>query len=312
MIWFLTKGYTWATVTEPRQVQRHSLRGHANDVYDLSWAPDSRRLVTGSVDNTAIVWDVPRSRGVAVLEGHTQFVQGVAWDPTGKYIVTQSSDRTARVYKAEPDVLVVPHTKAGSKRGRRVEKGKPYQCVQVIKTREIGGPASEGGPSSVAASSSGGGSGVGVGSAPAPPPPAKHHMFMDETSVMSFFRRPAFTPDGSLLITPAGAVREEAPRPHATGGAPSGPKLSEGSSSKPTTWLFHRDSLEEATARPVAHMPVCTAYRPASKLSGGLPSPALTPASALVRCSPVLYTLRRKAGSAEQARDNGAYILPYR
>ena len=36
------------------------LRGHLEDVYDLCWSPDSAHLVSGSVDNTAIVWDVQK------------------------------------------------------------------------------------------------------------------------------------------------------------------------------------------------------------------------------------------------------------
>ena len=34
------------------------LRGHLEDVYDLCWSPDSTSLISGSVDNSAIVWDV--------------------------------------------------------------------------------------------------------------------------------------------------------------------------------------------------------------------------------------------------------------
>lgn len=33
------------------------LRGHLEDVYDLSWAPNSQQLISASVDNTAMVWD---------------------------------------------------------------------------------------------------------------------------------------------------------------------------------------------------------------------------------------------------------------
>lgn len=36
------------------------LRGHLEDVYDLCWSCDSSRIITGSVDNTAIVWDIQR------------------------------------------------------------------------------------------------------------------------------------------------------------------------------------------------------------------------------------------------------------
>lgn len=34
------------------------LRGHLEDVYDISWSPDSKRLISGGVDNKAIIWDV--------------------------------------------------------------------------------------------------------------------------------------------------------------------------------------------------------------------------------------------------------------
>lgn len=36
------------------------LRGHLEDVYDLCWSPDSTSLISGSVDNTAIIWDVQK------------------------------------------------------------------------------------------------------------------------------------------------------------------------------------------------------------------------------------------------------------
>jgi chromatin assembly factor 1 subunit B len=55
------------------------LRGHSDDVQDLAWAPTGAALVTGSVDNSCIVWDVPKSKGMRRLEGHTHYVQGVSW-----------------------------------------------------------------------------------------------------------------------------------------------------------------------------------------------------------------------------------------
>lgn len=36
------------------------LRGHMEDVYDICWSPDSCQLLSGSVDNTAILWDVSK------------------------------------------------------------------------------------------------------------------------------------------------------------------------------------------------------------------------------------------------------------
>ncbi|XP_063237843.1 chromatin assembly factor 1 subunit B [Bacillus rossius redtenbacheri] len=77
------------------------LRGHVEDVYDLSWSADSTCLVSGSVDNTAILWDVHRGRHTAILSDHKGFVQGVAWDPKNQYVATLSSDRTCRVFNLQ-------------------------------------------------------------------------------------------------------------------------------------------------------------------------------------------------------------------
>ncbi|XP_043270217.1 chromatin assembly factor 1 subunit B [Venturia canescens] len=73
------------------------LRGHLEDVYDLNWSPDSNFLISGSVDNTAIVWDVAKGRSLKILQDYKGFVQGVAWDPQNRYICTLSTDRHCRL-----------------------------------------------------------------------------------------------------------------------------------------------------------------------------------------------------------------------
>ncbi|XP_053662635.1 chromatin assembly factor 1 subunit B [Anopheles marshallii] len=82
------------------------LRGHMEDVYDLSWSANSQFLISGSVDNTAIVWDVQRGKNQAILQEHKGFVQGVAWDPQNKYLATLSTDRSFRVYDAQTKRVV--------------------------------------------------------------------------------------------------------------------------------------------------------------------------------------------------------------
>lgn len=69
------------------------LRGHIEDIYDISWSPDSNSLISGSVDNTAILWDVQKGRKTAILLDHKGFVQGVSWDPCNQYVCTISTDR---------------------------------------------------------------------------------------------------------------------------------------------------------------------------------------------------------------------------
>ncbi|KAJ6641454.1 Chromatin assembly factor 1 subunit B [Pseudolycoriella hygida] len=74
------------------------LRGHMEDVYDLSWSPDSASLISASVDNTAMVWDVLKGKAQCILSDHKNFVQGVAWDPKNQFLVTLSTDRYMRTY----------------------------------------------------------------------------------------------------------------------------------------------------------------------------------------------------------------------
>ncbi|KAL0125546.1 hypothetical protein PUN28_004572 [Cardiocondyla obscurior] len=73
------------------------LRGHIEDIYDISWSPDSNFLISGSVDNTAIMWDIKKGHKTAILQDHKGFVQGVSWDPCNQYVCTISTDRHCRL-----------------------------------------------------------------------------------------------------------------------------------------------------------------------------------------------------------------------
>jgi chromatin assembly factor 1 subunit B len=38
------------------------MRGSLSDIYDLAWSPDGRYIISGSIDNTARIWDVKDGR----------------------------------------------------------------------------------------------------------------------------------------------------------------------------------------------------------------------------------------------------------
>lgn len=78
-----------------------TLRGHIEDVYDISWARDGNHMVSGSVDNTAIMWDVNKGQKLCIFNDHKSYVQGVSWDPLGQYVATLSCDRVMRVYSTQ-------------------------------------------------------------------------------------------------------------------------------------------------------------------------------------------------------------------
>ncbi|KAM9347004.1 chromatin assembly factor 1 subunit B [Symphorus nematophorus] len=75
-----------------------TLRGHIEDVYDICWTRDGNFMVSGSVDNTAVMWDINKGQKLCILNDHKSYVQGVTWDPLGQYVATLSCDRVMRVY----------------------------------------------------------------------------------------------------------------------------------------------------------------------------------------------------------------------
>lgn len=89
-----------------------SLRGHREDVYDLCFSPDSNFLLSGSIDCTAIVWNVQQGRSQLILDQHNKYVQGVAWDPLNKYFATISADGTLRIFDAKTKKVVVTCAKS--------------------------------------------------------------------------------------------------------------------------------------------------------------------------------------------------------
>jgi hypothetical protein len=77
---------------------RLRIPGHETD-RSVAWSPDGSRLVTGSDDNTARVWDLETGRKLLTLSGHGDNVRSVAWSPNGKRLATASADTTAKVWK---------------------------------------------------------------------------------------------------------------------------------------------------------------------------------------------------------------------
>lgn len=70
------------------------LRGHIEDVNDLSWSLDSNYLASSSLDNSIIFWNVDNGKKMFIVNDFTKgFPQGVTWDPLSKYVASIGSDR---------------------------------------------------------------------------------------------------------------------------------------------------------------------------------------------------------------------------
>jgi WD40 repeat protein len=72
---------------------RMTLSGHGGPVSSVAWSPDGQRLVSGSWDGTARVWD-PKTGKELLTFGQTQpdktHNTSVAWSPDGQKVATES------------------------------------------------------------------------------------------------------------------------------------------------------------------------------------------------------------------------------
>uniref|UniRef100_A0A3P9L3G5 Chromatin assembly factor 1 subunit B n=2 Tax=Oryzias latipes TaxID=8090 RepID=A0A3P9L3G5_ORYLA len=107
-----------------------TLRGHIEDVYDVCWTRNGNFMVSGSVDNTAIMWDVSKGQKLCILNDHKSYVQGVTWDPLGQYVATLSCDRVLRVYSTHTKKKAVTVSKMSSGQPAEGGEAKQYRMFQ--------------------------------------------------------------------------------------------------------------------------------------------------------------------------------------
>lgn len=77
-----------------------TFRGHLEDILDLSWSKDGTQIISGSIDNSVIVWDVNTGNKLCILKEPKGFVQGVVYDPLGLHYCCLSTDRSLRIFTA--------------------------------------------------------------------------------------------------------------------------------------------------------------------------------------------------------------------
>lgn len=77
-----------------------TLLGHENAVLSLAFSRDSSRIVSGSVDGTARVWDLADEKfsELARFPGHSGSVTAVAFSPDGQQVVSGSVDKSLKLW----------------------------------------------------------------------------------------------------------------------------------------------------------------------------------------------------------------------
>jgi hypothetical protein len=97
------KPQVWRQIALPDQPPAEPLvLSHAADPFSVNFSPDGSKIVTGSRDNTARLWDGATGKPIGeALLGHEGSVLSAAFSPDGKRVVTGSNDTTARLWDAE-------------------------------------------------------------------------------------------------------------------------------------------------------------------------------------------------------------------
>ncbi len=73
-------------------------KGHSGTVHSVAFNPDGTRIVTGSWDKTARLWDTTTGEELRRFIGHDEAVLSVAFSSDGARVLTGSEDRTARLW----------------------------------------------------------------------------------------------------------------------------------------------------------------------------------------------------------------------
>ncbi|KAI9193684.1 chromatin assembly factor 1 subunit B [Polychytrium aggregatum] len=271
------------------------MRALGSEIYDLTWSRNGAYILSGSIDNTARLWDVKENRCIHILSDHTHFVQGVAWDPLGKYIATQSSDRSVFVYQYsfasrgnKDSSISIKRVGAMSKIAERASSKDSSENVRTKHEGQISEHQNHGSEVTDANAA--------TSDAPTPAAsksaPKAFRMFHDET-LTSFFRRLTFTPDGSMLLTPAGLYRNPQYEGPSNPSAPAPASSSDTSEFKNVFYAYGRGKLEGD--EPLLYF-------------GGHRKPVIA-----IRCCPVAFRLREiEASDPESQKPPSLIRLPYR
>jgi WD40 repeat protein len=77
-----------------------SLKGHANDVYYVTFSRDGSRIASAGRDRTARVWDAVTHRRICVCKGHKEDVNWVEFSPDQTLLATASEDHSVKIWDA--------------------------------------------------------------------------------------------------------------------------------------------------------------------------------------------------------------------
>ncbi|XP_048351387.1 chromatin assembly factor 1 subunit B [Sphaerodactylus townsendi] len=241
-IWKVEKGPDGKAIVEFLS----NLARHTKAVNVVRFAPNGEILASGGDDAAILLWKLNDNKElepvafqddddnnqlnkenwtvIKTLRGHLEDVYDICWTPDGNYMASASVDNTAIMWDVSKGqkVSIFNEHKSYVQGVTWDPIGQYIATLSCDRVLRVYNTQTKRVAFNVTKMPSGGGSEGEVKS---------YRMFHDD-SMKSFFRRLTFTPDGSLLLAPAGCVES-------------------GENVTNTTYVFSRKNLK----RPVAHLP---------------------------------------------------------
>ena len=78
-----------------------TLSGHTASVTSVAFSPDTKRVISGSQDQVAKLWDSETGKEILTLSRHTEDVTSVTFSPDGRQVLTGSRDGTAVIWLSQ-------------------------------------------------------------------------------------------------------------------------------------------------------------------------------------------------------------------
>lgn len=78
-----------------------ALKGHTDGVTGVAWHPDGKRMLTGSFDKTAVLWDTQSGERVRTFDGIDGEVRCLTFGPGGEEFIVGLTDGTAERWRLE-------------------------------------------------------------------------------------------------------------------------------------------------------------------------------------------------------------------
>jgi WD40 repeat protein/serine/threonine protein kinase len=92
------RGFEWYYWQRQTHLEIKTLRGHSGGINSVAYSSDGQRIVTGSFDGTAKLWEADSGGELLTLKGYNSVIWSVAISPDGQRIVTGSDGRTATIW----------------------------------------------------------------------------------------------------------------------------------------------------------------------------------------------------------------------